>query len=44
MMSVSLVGTSLATQHHTMVTLDQVQKEGRVYEVFDEYGDNPIHT
>jgi hypothetical protein len=41
---VSLVGTFLATQHHETVTRDQEQKEERVYEVFDEYGDDPIHT
>jgi hypothetical protein len=40
---VSLVGTSLAMQHHKTVTLDQEQKEELVYEGFDEYGDEPIH-
>ncbi len=29
-------------QNHPTVTLDQEQKEERLYEVFNEYGDNPI--
>jgi len=30
------------TQNQPMVTLDQEQKEELFYEVFNEYGDNPI--
>jgi hypothetical protein len=36
MMSCVLVGTSLVTQHHLTVTLDQEQKEELLYEVVDE--------
>jgi hypothetical protein len=42
---VSFGGTSLATNENiktSTVTLDQEQKEELVYEVFDEYGDEPI--
>jgi hypothetical protein len=38
----SLAGTPLATQNHPTVTLDQEQKEELLYEVFEEYGDEPI--
>jgi negative regulator of genetic competence, sporulation and motility len=30
------------TQNQSTVTLDQEQKEELFYEVFNEYGDNPI--
>ncbi len=39
---VSLIGTSLAAQNHWTVTLDQEQKEKLLYEVFDEYSDDPM--
>ena len=39
---VSLLGTSLAMQNHTTVTLDQEQKEDLFDEVFNDYGDDPI--
>jgi hypothetical protein len=39
---VSLLGTSLAMQNHTTVTLDQEQKEDLFDEVFNDYGDDSI--
>jgi hypothetical protein len=31
------------TPNHSTVTLDQEQKKKLLYEVLEEYGDNPIH-